>query len=215
MIDLKQIDRVRVASFLVLLFYSVGLAGFLLVQTQVLFEKLVPFHLLLMLLLMVWSHPRRERRFYLSLLVIYLAGFAVEAIGVNSGVVFGRYSYDTTLGLKVAGTPLMIGVNWVLVIYSTGTTIRSLGIRNSYLAAAAGGALVTLLDFFIEPVAIRFHYWHWDSPAVPLQNYIAWFFVAFVLLLFFLRMPVEKHNKAGVALFVVQFLFFVILWASI
>jgi putative membrane protein len=44
-------------------------------------------------------------------LIIAVAGFFIEAIGVNTGLIFGNYVYKTTLGWKFLETPLIIGVN--------------------------------------------------------------------------------------------------------
>ena len=39
-------------------------------------------------------------------------GFAVEVIGVATGLLFGDYSYGTGLGPKVLDVPLLMGVLW-------------------------------------------------------------------------------------------------------
>ena len=39
-----------------------------------------------------------------------------EAIGVNTGLLFGTYEYGANLGFKIFGVPLIIGVNWTVLI---------------------------------------------------------------------------------------------------
>jgi putative membrane protein len=60
--------------------------------------------------------------------LIAVAGFFIEAIGVNTGLIFGNYVYKTTLGWKFLETPLIIGVNWILltcsVVYSIENKIK-------------------------------------------------------------------------------------------
>jgi putative membrane protein len=67
---------------------------------------------------------------------------------------------------------------------------------------------MVLLDFMIEPVAIRLDFWHWQSGIIPLQNYLMWFLVA-VLMNWILVFNQFKFNlKLGFGLLVSQVLFF-------
>lgn len=198
-----------IIGFLVLLFHAVGLAGFLNPAWRELFITLVPFHLLLMFALMLISQQNYNPQFFLFLLIIYLAGFGIEYLGVHTGLIFGSYNYGETLGLKLAEIPLLIGLNWVLLIYTVGMTIRYLNFKNSFIQAALGAGILVLLDVLIEPVAIRFDYWTWQDGAIPLQNYIAWFIVSFAGCLAFNRMKFEKQNPAAIVLLLAQFLFFI------
>jgi putative membrane protein len=201
----------RICSYLVILFFTVGLVGFLYAPYIDLFKTLVPYHLLLMLLLMIISQPSKNEYFWLFFLLIYIAGFMIELIGTRTGLIFGKYSYGSTLGIKLIGTPLMIGVNWILVIYSAGMLLSALRIRNFYLFLLLGASLVTLLDYLIEPVAIKFDYWSWDSAVIPLKNYLAWFAFSALLMGLFYKMYFRKQNAAAVTYFVVQFIFFLVL----
>ncbi|WP_040299728.1 carotenoid biosynthesis protein [Arcticibacter svalbardensis] len=201
----------RICAWLVVLFFTVGLGGFLYPPYINLFKALVPYHLLLMLLLMMISQPAKNRFFWLFFLQIYVAGFLIELVGTQTGLVFGSYFYGATLGIKVAGTPLMIGVNWILVIYSAGMLLSSLRIRNIYVFLVLGASMVTLLDYLIEPVAIQFDYWSWDPAVIPLQNYVVWFIFSALLLALFYKMDFKKQNSAAVTYFVVQFVFFFVL----
>lgn len=196
---------------LIVLFHMVGLAGFLTPALSGFFITLVPWHLLLMFIIILVSTPYSNPRFAIFFLVIYTAGFLIELLGIHTGAIFGSYSYGRTLGLKIAGTPLMIGINWVLVIYSAGMCFRKLINRRPFAGIIGGALLVTLLDSLIEPVAVRFDYWQWNSELIPVQNYIAWFVFSCLLLCFFYRMQFKKHHPAAVALFITQFIFFLVL----
>lgn len=206
-----KITSVYICAFLVVLFHVVGLWGFLNPEYTSLFKKLVPFHLLLMLVLMVLSHQDRNRYFWIFLASAYTAGFVIELLGVNTGAIFGDYTYGATLGPKFAEIPLLIGVNWILVIYSTGVFLKQFKIKNHIIRALIGAFLVTALDVLIEPVAIKFDYWSWENLEVPFQNYVGWFAFSFLMMRFFFLMKFHKTNLAAVTLFVVQFLFFLLL----
>ncbi len=201
-------------SILIVLFHAVGLSGFLLPAFTELFKQLVPAHLLLMLVLMIISQQERSRFFAAFLIITYMAGFLIELAGIHTGLIFGRYSYGSTLGLKLAGVPLMIGVNWILVVYSAGMLLQRVAVWNKFAAVMAGAGLVSLLDWLIEPVAVRFDYWSWHSNGIPLQNYVAWFLFSCCLLWLFYRLPFNKNNPSGAVLFISQCMFFAILNGS-
>ena len=82
-------------AFLVL-YYMVGLAGLINVQTNSLFVVMIPFSLVLTYLLLGFSHnsPVSTKELVLFVSVV-LGGFMIEVIGVKTGVVFGVYSYRT------------------------------------------------------------------------------------------------------------------------
>lgn len=200
-----------VISFFIILFHAVGLFGFLNSSLNERFIGLVPFHLLLMFLLMLISQREWNRDFLLFIAITYLGGYGIEYLGVHTGLLFGTYHYGQTLGFKIAEIPLLIGLNWVLLIYSVGVTVRLLPLKSSWLKAGIAAAVLVVLDMLIEPMAIRFDYWDWENGIIPLQNYFAWFVVSFAGYLFFNRMKFDKENPAGIVLLLAQFLFFIIL----
>jgi len=207
--------KFKTCSLLIILFYSVGLFGFMYTPTISLFKQLVPFHLLLMTGLLISTQPLRSHSFWTFLAITYVAGFLIELAGTQTGLIFGSYAYGSTLGFKVFGTPLMIGVNWILVIYSVGMTLWQFGVRNRYAFVSLGAASVTVLDFLIEPVAMKYDYWDWAGGIVPVQNYIVWFFFSAFLLFLFQRSAFRKDNRSASTLFIVQFLFFLILYLQV
>lgn len=186
----------------------VGYFGFIHPEYSNLFKSLVPYHLLLMLILMIISHEDKNKHFWIFLLSAYTAGFVIELLGVTTGLIFGNYTYGSTLGIKFAEIPLLIGVNWILVIYSTGAFIKEFGIKNHIIRSAIGAFFITTFDFLIEPVAIKYDYWSWTDFDVPFQNYVGWFIFSFLMLRFFYMMKFRKHNLAACVLFIVQFIFF-------
>jgi len=130
-------------------------------------------------------------------------------LGVQTGQIFGSYEYGPVLGWKVFDTPLMIGVNWAMLVYCAGVTVNHIApMMNKIGKALLAAGMMTGLDFFIEPVAIHYNFWQWNEGAVPLQNYLAWFVIAFLLLLAFYQLMGRAKNKVGVILFILQFLFF-------
>ncbi|WP_036677967.1 carotenoid biosynthesis protein [Daejeonella oryzae] len=206
-----KLNKPQISSILIILFHTVGLIGFLNPSLTPLFIKLVPFHLLLMMGLLIYSHSHKNKEFWLFFAVTFLAGFIIEVLGVSSGLIFGSYQYGETLGFKVADVPLLIGINWVILIYSIGTSVKFLKIKNHVIRAIIGAFLLLLLDILIEPVAVKFDYWSWEGMNIPFQNYVAWFIFSFIMLLFFYARKFKKQNIAALVLLISQAIFFAVL----
>ena len=69
--------------------------------------------------------------------------------------------------------------------------------------------MMVVYDIVLEPAAIALDMWSWGGP-VPMQNYIAWFFISFFLILFAERTGmVQKENKVAGPLFFIQMSFFI------
>ncbi|SKB62291.1 carotenoid biosynthesis protein [Daejeonella lutea] len=205
----------NLCSFIIVLFHLVGLYGFTHPALTDLFIALVPFHLLLMLALLIVSGYDGTAQIRLFATAVFFTGFMVEVVGVNTGLIFGSYTYGETLGLKIWETPILIGVNWLVLVYSTGVLLYPLRM-NKYLFALFGAILLVGIDFLIEPVAIRYDYWSWNEEIIPFQNYVGWFVVSFLMFILFTILDFKKRNSSAVVLFVSQVLFFIILnkWGS-
>lgn len=206
-----KFTRARVCGLLIVLFYTVGFFGLSSKMFLELFKDLVPFHLLLMFVLIILSHKNRNGAFWTFVVVTYVAGFLIELVGVKTGYIFGDYSYGATLGIKVADIPLIIGVNWVLMIYSTGAILENLKFKNRIVLALIGAALLAIIDMLIEPVAVKYDYWTWANNEIPVHNTIGWFLFSFLMMSVFYLFRFEKNNRVGSILFIIQALFFLAL----
>ncbi|MBD1387492.1 carotenoid biosynthesis protein [Mucilaginibacter rigui] len=198
----------RIAIIIIILFHVVGLVGLSVPVTRALFLQIVPFHLLLMLGVVTLGHHKLSSRFGIFILIVFWLGFIAEWVGVHKGWLFGSYTYDETLGVKLSGIPLMIGVNWFLLIYATGVTLQRSRLKSAFFRIIAGAGLLVLLDVLIEPVAIKFNYWHWNSGNIPLKNYVCWFLVSAVMLYIFELFNFKKQSIAAPVLLVTEFVFF-------
>ncbi|PWS27353.1 carotenoid biosynthesis protein [Pedobacter yonginense] len=212
--DQTDLKVKKIAVAVIIVFHLVGLLGFLIPVAQPYFMRLVPFHLLLMFAVIVFSYNGDIKRLLLFVSGVFLCGFLVEVLGIHTGKIFGSYYYGDTLGYKIAAVPLLMGVNWVILIFSIGQMMKTLKIRNSILASALGAICLVTFDFFLEPVAMKFDYWHWDWHTIPLQNYIAWFIVSVILLKFYYALGLKQQKYIGISMFVAQFIFFVVLYMT-
>jgi len=193
---------------IIILFHLVGIIGLSIPSLRPLFLAIVPWHILLMLVLIVISHRPMSEGFLLFLLIIFITGFVGEWLGVHKNWVFGNYSYGKTLGLQLFDIPLTIGVNWFLLIYSSGVLMQRLRIRSPFMRLTAGAFILVLLDLLIEPVAIKFDYWHWANNSIPFNNYLGWFLVSALMLFIFEKFDFKKQGVVGPVLLITQFVFF-------
>jgi putative membrane protein len=204
----------KIAVAVIIVFHLVGLLGFLIPALTPYFLKLVPFHLLLMFAVIIFAYNADVKRLLLFVSGVFLCGFLVEVLGVHTGKIFGSYYYGDTLGYKIAAVPLLMGVNWVILIFSIGQMMKALKIRNSILASAIGAAILVGFDFFLEPVAMKFNYWQWDWHEIPVQNYIAWYIVSVILLKLYYALGLKQQKYIGSAMFLSQLVFFVVLFMT-
>ena len=156
---------------------------------------------------MIWMAVKPRAKFSLTLLVTFL----LEAIGVKTGLIFGNYSYGNVLGPKLLSVPLLIGVNWALIIL--GATIIAASItKNKIILPSLAGFLAVTFDFVLEPVALGLNYWSWEGGNIPIQNYLAWFVIGTLSAILFLLMKVKINDDVPKYYFLLQFLFFIALY---
>lgn len=198
------------AIFLLALVYVVGILGLLHHSTTLLFQKLVPFNILFSAAVLMHFHRVWNGRVVITFISVMLAGFFLEVIGVHTGRIFGSYEYGNSLGLKIFQTPLIIGLNWLLLIYITHVATLQMGIRKPWIELTAA-AIMTALDYLIEPVAVKFDFWQWQDAIIPVQNFAAWFYISFFMQLFFNYLKPVIKNPLAIPLLIFQILFFVIL----
>jgi len=174
------------------------------------FQLLTPINLILSASLLVLTSKAKSLRLYLFIVSVFAIGYLAEWIGVHYEWLFGTYSYGQTLGWKIAGVPLIIGINWFIIIYSIGNIMNMFEISMP-TKIVFGSGLAVLLDIFIEPVAINFDFWSWENISPPLQNYIGWFIVSAIMLLIYFSITERENNRTAIAFYFVQLAFFVVL----
>ncbi len=208
-VNKKQIN----AIFIIILFHSIGLIGFLVPGFTLIFQKIVPWHLLLMLTVILLCHQNINARFLVFALCLFIFGYGIEWTGVHTQHLFGNYYYGETLGIKLSDVPVTIGINWLLLTYATGVLMQRSRLKSMPLRIVTGALLLVLLDILIEPVASHLDYWHWVNDIVPLKNYGCWFLVSCLMLLFFELFHFKKQSIVGPVYLFTQFVFFAVLYS--
>ena len=200
------------ALAILVIFHCVGLWGLVLSGNSGYFQQLTPMNLLLTNALLFSFHRHWNSAFMLFAAVVFAVGFLSEVIGVHTGLLFGDYRYGGALGTKLWEVPLLIGLNWLMLVYATGH-ISNYARLPWPARALVGALLMVLLDYFIEPVAMRYDFWSWEGSYIPLSNFIGWFGVALLLQLYFQRASFFKQNRLAPYVYLVQLLFFICLFS--
>jgi putative membrane protein len=216
--------RILKSTEILIWVYGVGLAGMLLPFTRDLFIIITPLNLLFAAAFLFYG-MMPTRRVLITGLVIAVASFLIEAAGVNTGKIFGEYSYGKALGPALLKTPLIIGLNWFLLIYCTNVISRQLwdvlpvrvtGGRGAALSMTlfvilSGSLLMVIYDLLLEPAAMRLDMWSWQGGRVPVRNYVAWFIFSAVFHALVRAWGEEPVNRKALPLFTVQLVFFAVI----
>jgi bisanhydrobacterioruberin hydratase len=188
---------------ILIIFYAFGVFWLSFPATKEFIELLTPLTLLMNLLFIFLYHEPWTRKHMILFAVIAVTGFLVEVAGVQTGLVFGDYNYLHVLGPKLFGTPLMIGINWLMLIYFV---YHLTGLSNLIrpVQVIAGSLLMVLYDLFLEPVAIRMNMWNWPEGEIPFQNYAAWFVISIVFLSLLHIFKISTRNRISPGIFAIQ-----------
>jgi bisanhydrobacterioruberin hydratase len=193
------------------IFYAVGVGGLMLDSTRTFFISLTPFALALSFAALILSHQSRwDARTVLVFLLIFLAGFFVEVAGVRTGMIFGEYRYGNGLGMKLFDTPMLIGINWLLLSYCFAALMKPISIRKIRKVLLGASGMVAF-DAVLELAAPHLDMWSWNDGAAPLQNYAAWFAVAMIFQTALVFSGIRFRNDAAGTILISQFSFFLAL----
>lgn len=205
-----RITGLTIAKIIVVALHLVGIIGLSLPEYHWLFLMLTPFQLLSSMILILVFHRGWNDAFPIFAAAAFWIGFGSELIGIHTGYLYGDYVYGASLGPKLWDVPIVIGVNWFILVYLTGTVFHK-SIPNDYYAAFLGAVSMTALDYVMEPVAVALDFWSWKFDIIPAENYLGWFAVAFLIHLIYRKTKFEKENRLAAFLLVSLILFFGIL----
>lgn len=209
--EIKKIIITHKEILFIYIMFTVGIIGHLSSTTEDLMVLLTPFTLLFLGILVLYlTNKTTESNFISWIIITYLFTFLVEVIGVKTGFVFGEYIYGKSLGLKLFDVPLIIGLNWSLVILGSLAFVKTFS-NNIFITSLLTSVIALIFDFVMEPVAIKYDYWTWKDNIIPLQNYLAWFVLAFIASAIFNLLKIKINSKISVHYVIAQFVFFIII----
>jgi putative membrane protein len=188
--------------------YVSGSIGF--VFNPTFFKPFTPYTLILTCFVFLVYPPLHDKKFILSFARIAAMGYLIEVIGVKTGVVFGKYTYGNALGYKLFDVPLIISINWALLICAGIITVSSI-VKNKLLVLGISALLITLIDIIIEHVAYKLDFWQFENGMPSLHNYIGWFVVACSTPYFFYSTIIKGNRLLSLIILILQLFFFTFL----
>jgi bisanhydrobacterioruberin hydratase len=222
-------SKTNIALSIAILFHVCGAIGILCTPYKNWFIQNTPLNLLLMAGLLFYTQAKKKFQFYLFVAIAFAAGMVVEIIGVNTGKLFGNYSYGEVMGYKINGVPLLIGVQWFVTVFCSGVIVQAIHnwveakynqlgskmpvVFQTISFVVDGAMLATFFDIAMEPVAAKLGFWQWQNGVIPNFNYVCWFIISMLLIIVFRVLRFHKINQFAIHLFIVQLLFFLALRA--
>jgi putative membrane protein len=197
--------------FLILVYIS-GSIGFVLNPSF--FSPFTPFTLLLTCFVFLIHSPLADKKFIFAFFSIAFLGFIIEVVGVKTGLIFGKYSYGNGLGYKFLNVPLVISINWAMLIFA-GIIVVSRIFANKITVLLVAALLVTLIDLIIEQVAPKLDFWQFEGGLPGLQNYLSWIGVAFFTSYFFYPTIIKGNRTVSLIILILQIIFFTFLYIFI
>jgi putative membrane protein len=203
----------NIVNIVFFVFFLAGAIFHVVPYTLDMVKMLTPFTLIISAGFVLY-HPMKNRKFQIWFFPTLIITFFLEALGVETGLVFGAYNYGATLGFKLFEVPVIIALNWVCVVFGA-VVISDYYIKNKFIAALLSAILSTGVDYIMEPSAIFLDYWTWDGGDIPLLNYTAWFVISLTASIFYLFIKPEVRTDRATLMFKLQVIFFAIITTSL
>lgn len=162
------------ASLIFIALYSVGIIMLCIPRFDNLVQLLTPFFLTTICTLVIIGSLNLTKTVALFLALVFVISFLAEMIGTNTGLLFGNYSYSEVLGIQLLNTPLVIGVNWILVTMGA-LNLASLITKSRFIIIILCAGFATVFDIILEPIAIKLNFWTWQHGLPGFYNYFCWF----------------------------------------
>lgn len=132
---------------------------------------------------------------------VAIIGFTAELIGSHTGVPFGDYTYAPTLGARLWGVPLLIGLGWLMMAWPAALVARRLT-RGPASRIVVGAWALASWDLFLDPQMVDAGHWTWSDPnphlpgvdTVPVSNLLGWVLVA-VAVSALLQRALDAHPR--------------------
>lgn len=200
---MPKLSKAHISIGVLIILHFVGIIG-LSSSFQSYFLALTPINLVVSgYFVLRHSSKKQAALFTLIAVLTYL----IESLGIHTGFPFGDYVYGSSLGPQLYNVPILIGLLWLLLLLGAsyfGGKISKQPVVHSLVVAS----IMTLLDFAIEPVAIRLDFWTWLSTEIPWNNYAGWFGTALILSFISKSDKAFGNNKVAGVFLLIQTIFF-------
>jgi uncharacterized membrane protein len=202
----RNINRVIAVIFLV------GAWGIANPRSQVLDQ--IPLVLWLGVVFVFLTHFQKTQLFVFKFLLLILAGWAIEIMGVQGGILFGKYGYGNLFGKAIIAVPIVCGAIWLMntlmMMQITRYVLRVEGYWKTVLVASL---LMTALDAFAQLPAFKIGFWSYkDMLYPPFYHSIGYFGISCLTCSMAGDDFVNHKNPGAIAMAIIQSIFLVILY---
>lgn len=196
--------------FALIIIHIVGVIGLNLSISREYFQQLSEFNLFLSALFVFFFHPTHNKSFLKFCISVFTVGMLVEIIGVKTGFPFGNYYYSNVLKIQLLSVPIIIGINWVILTYSTAIIAQKV-FHSKVARLITGAGLMVGLDIILEHFAVKHNLWIWENSHYPeISNFIGWFIIALLTHFLYQYTIDNSENKMAVYYFFVLLVFLIL-----
>lgn len=205
--ELKLQQRRERMPLMFIRFYTVGLILFMIPHTRPLFVSITSLSLLLVIGAVLAFHRDWNAKTVVWFAFIAVSSFLLEMAGTNGGRLFGEYAYGRGLAPLVNRTPLIIGLNWLFLVYASHNIAQRFEMA-PWARVLTGSLLMILYDLVLEWVAPYMGMWSFGQPYPPFRNFAVWFAAGVVYQTGFELFRIRSDNPPARFLFALQIVFF-------
>jgi putative membrane protein len=138
------------------------------------------------------------------LALVAVVAVLTEALGLATGVPYGRYTYSDALGPTLLGVPFLVPLAWLLMAWPSWLLAARLAPRSRPARVLVAAYLFAAWDVVLDPQMVQAGYWRWAHPSpglpgigtVPLTNLVGWLLAGGVLMSL-LDLLVERTSRPG------------------
>lgn len=203
MAAINKIVTQATAIGIIILFHVIGAIG---IKMNPSFFLQTSIYNLLLSVVLVFTFSRMQLRTALVFIALAVVAYCIEVIGVRYHFLFGDYFYGCNLGPKILEVPLIIAINWILLLYCCNVIFSGYSFVQ---AAFYSSVLMVLLDFLMEQNVEKLGFWFWKDHLIPFRNYVSWFLISFLFSLIIRKQEKLPNNPVATALYITQIVFFV------
>jgi len=132
-----------------------------------------------------------------------------EEVGVQTGLIYGNYSYTDYLGQKIGHVPVIIPLAWFMmiypsyvianVIYSKKPFLQNIKISKIILISILSAGIMTAWDSVIDPYLSgdTVNAWVWQDGGayfgIPIHNFLGWMVTTFTI--YMIYRIIESKSK--------------------
>lgn len=172
-----------------------------------------PHFIALNALFLVLYHKNWNKEAIAYILGAAIFGLGFEYLAQSTNAIYGPYSFGDILEPSIGNTPLVMGLYWLILTYSSASIATKFPVKNKYALSALGTALMLFLALLIQTPGYNLTFWYYAEDSIPVIRYaLVLSVVGFIWQYLFQHFKVDGSNKMSIYVYGGFVIFFVGLW---